>query len=220
MPALLRHDTTYAISYLIHLPPNSDLSSLLKAVESNHRCRRLVTIPTAPAAVICFSHNRDALLDPATFLHRPPASTTRYRVEPIIRRRSRGSGAGTSSRAGALRTTDPQPSMPAKRERLTLSPQRALTSLRRPQRLFALALLCAAAVFAVAFWRFGTRSRLSTSFRLPALPPLKSPGSLPLSTSDMAPPQYKKPPQAPPTFTATPESTVDDTKRLVCGLRP
>lgn len=37
----------------------------------------------------------------------------------------------------------------------------------------------------------------------------------PIITSSMAPKQYQKPPQAPPVFTATPESLLADTRKLV-----
>lgn len=40
--------------------------------------------------------------------------------------------------------------------------------------------------------------------------------SRPLMSGAMAPEKYSKPPQAPPLFVGTPESVVEDTKRLVC----
>ena len=39
----------------------------------------------------------------------------------------------------------------------------------------------------------------------------------PLTNSTMAPAQYRTPPQLPPKFTATKESLISDTKRLVCN---
>jgi metallopeptidase MepB len=39
-----------------------------------------------------------------------------------------------------------------------------------------------------------------------------------LTNSTMAPKQYKTPPQLPPKFTATKQSLLDDTKRLVCQI--
>jgi metallopeptidase MepB len=49
--------------------------------------------------------------------------------------------------------------------------------------------------------------------------PLRTPFSQPfrpLTNSTMAPKQYKTPPQLPPKFTATKQSLIVDTKKLVC----
>ncbi|PNS16265.1 Saccharolysin [Sphaceloma murrayae] len=47
------------------------------------------------------------------------------------------------------------------------------------------------------------------------LNPFKLSSTRPLVTSTMASPKYQKPPQAPPVFTATPESLITETKRLI-----
>lgn len=47
--------------------------------------------------------------------------------------------------------------------------------------------------------------------------PLSTQAQRPLMNSSMAPSHYKKPPQLPPKFTATPSSLVEDTKKLVCA---
>lgn len=39
--------------------------------------------------------------------------------------------------------------------------------------------------------------------------------SRPITTATMAPQRYQNPPQAPPTFTATPSSLVEETKKIV-----
>lgn len=64
--------------------------------------------------------------------------------------------------------------------------------------------------------RFGARLKtLLNHFSPPkfAVPPYI--GSRPLINVTMAPAQYQKPPQAPPKFTATPDSLLKDTKRLI-----
>jgi len=72
------------------------------------------------------------------------------------------------------------------------------------------------AIFVLASSRFSPRLasivgqlkpvKPSTSFRN---------SSRPLSTVSMAPARYHSPPQAPPTFTATPSSVIEDTKKII-----
>jgi hypothetical protein len=89
-------------------------------------------------------------------------------------------------------------------------------------------LLCAVIALTLASFtslRFGVQLKYivgsifaSSRIQLPlSLNPQKG---RPITLSPMAPPQYKKPPQAPPVFTATPESLLEDTRRLVCLPTP
>ena len=79
------------------------------------------------------------------------------------------------------------------------------------------ALLFFALAFTLAFPRFAPRlSNLVSQFRPPKA---WSSSSRPLSSVSMAPARYQHPPQAPPCFTATPESLLEDTKRLVAGSK-
>jgi metallopeptidase MepB len=78
-------------------------------------------------------------------------------------------------------------------------------------------LLCTAIAFVLASGRIGARARQLIQKVIPHTPPyipyLGRPR--PIVTSDMAPPQYKRPPQAPPVFNATPESLLEETKKLI-----
>lgn len=85
--------------------------------------------------------------------------------------------------------------------------------------------LCAVIAITLASSRFGFHLKsfvagsrsLANRVQLP-IPLYTKPdisGSRPVTTSTMAPPQYKKPPQVPPVFTATAESLLSDTRRLV-----
>jgi hypothetical protein len=78
-------------------------------------------------------------------------------------------------------------------------------------------ILFVSVVLILASTRFG--ARVKTVFN--HFNPPKFSGSLgtrPLVNVTMADPRYQKPPQAPPKFTATPESLIADTKRLVSHL--
>jgi metallopeptidase MepB len=83
-------------------------------------------------------------------------------------------------------------------------------------------LLAAVALFIslaaiLASLRLGVRPPSLIQYLKPS--PLRTPFSQafrPLTNSSMAPKQYKTPPQLPPKFTATTQSLIDDTKKLVC----
>lgn len=68
--------------------------------------------------------------------------------------------------------------------------------------------------------RFGVRAPSILHYLRPARNPFQSQSQRPLMNSSMAPAAYKKPPQLPPRFTATPDSLVADTKALVCPRPP
>ncbi|KAF2442931.1 zincin [Karstenula rhodostoma CBS 690.94] len=65
--------------------------------------------------------------------------------------------------------------------------------------------------------RFGVRAPSILHYLRPARNPfqLQTQSQRPLMNSSMAPSAYKKPPQLPPRFTATPDSLVTDTKALI-----
>ncbi|KAF2019409.1 thimet oligopeptidase-like protein [Aaosphaeria arxii CBS 175.79] len=68
--------------------------------------------------------------------------------------------------------------------------------------------------------RFGARSSPLLSYLKPSgASTFSTSAQRPLLNSTMAPPQYRKPPQLPPRFTATPESLIEDTKRLIARSR-
>ena len=72
--------------------------------------------------------------------------------------------------------------------------------------------VCTSAILAST--RLGSRlTSLFSQIRPPTLFPALT---RPIITSTMAPKEYQKPPQAPPSFTATPTSLVDDA-RAICG---
>lgn len=95
-------------------------------------------------------------------------------------------------------------------------------ALQHPSRAFpklALAFLaCFIALTAtLASLRLGIRPPNITKYLKPS--PLRPPYTQafrPLTNSTMAPKQYQTPPQLPPKFTATKQSLLDDTKKLVC----
>ena len=79
--------------------------------------------------------------------------------------------------------------------------------------------LCIAAI--LAFLRFGSRvPSVLAALKPTGLPSLSKTQQRPLLNSSMAPQQYRRPPQAPPVFSATKESLMEDTKRLVSRPDP
>jgi metallopeptidase MepB len=74
---------------------------------------------------------------------------------------------------------------------------------------------CILFILASSSTRIGPRlSSLFNHFR-----PTYTKGFRPITNSTMAPKQYKTPPQAPPLFTATKESLLEDAKKLCEGTR-
>lgn len=94
---------------------------------------------------------------------------------------------------------------------------------RRTQFLFAVAAVLIATSAILASLRLGLRMPSLVQYIRPR--PLHTPAALathpfrPLTNSTMAPTQYRKPPQLPPRFTATKETLISDTKRLVGNAR-
>ena len=68
--------------------------------------------------------------------------------------------------------------------------------------------------------RFGVRAPSILHYLKPTRNPFQSSHQRPLMNSSMAPSMYKKPPQLPPKFTATPASLLKDTQALVCSYVP
>ena len=79
--------------------------------------------------------------------------------------------------------------------------------------LISLFFICISIILASA--RFGGRVTSLLAHLKPSTP-VSSVPVRPLANSSMAPQQYRKPPQAPPKFTATPSSLIEDTHKLVC----
>ena len=77
------------------------------------------------------------------------------------------------------------------------------------------ALLFLALAFNLAFPRFSPRLSSIVSQVAPSLSRVRPSTSRPLSSISMAPARYQHPPQPPPCFTATANSLLEDTKRLI-----
>jgi metallopeptidase MepB len=93
---------------------------------------------------------------------------------------------------------------------------------RSIHKLLLAAVACFIALVAIlASMRLGVRPPSLIQYLKPS--PLRTPFSQafrPLTNSTMAPKQYKTPPQLPPKFTATKESLIEETKKLVCCCHP
>ena len=90
-----------------------------------------------------------------------------------------------------------------------------LASLARSRLILGSIIFCAALSVILATSRFGLKRLVVGTGSIRPLYPTLSRPARPITTSTMAPSQYKKPPQVPPVFTATPQSLIDDTRRLV-----
>lgn len=94
--------------------------------------------------------------------------------------------------------------------------QRAIVAPLLRSRLFLAAVALFISLAAIlASLRLGVRTPSVLQYLRPS--PLRNPFARPLTNSSMAPKQYRTPPQLPPRFTATKQSLIDDTKKLVCG---
>jgi hypothetical protein len=146
-------------------------------------------------------------------------------MAPPARRKSTSkSHSRSGSRSQLFSSQHNQPELPLHADDHRFKSSSKLARFARSRLVIGSLLLCSLIALTLASYtslRIGVQFKYLANIFSPLPARVQLPLSLnptkgrPITLSSMAPPQYRKPPQAPPVFTATPESLLADTRRLV-----